>query len=87
MHEELTVLNDVVKVGDRVAVAITTGGHGSGMRTGTILEIQGTGRFAKVKLSVEQTSGVHFGGPMPYIQTFDNPMRMVKLGSVINEER
>lgn len=78
MTEQLVVLNDVVKVGDRVAIAVGAGRYGAGMRTGTILEIGGTERRPLVKVRVEQTSGSNWG-PFPYTKTFDMPKRMVKL--------
>lgn len=81
LRDEVMVLNDLAKVGDRVAVAVGKGNSYNAMRTGTVLEIQGYGRRCRVKVRVEQTSGHHFG-PMPYIKTYDEPRRMVKLGSL-----
>jgi hypothetical protein len=78
---EVMVLNDLAWVGDRVAIAVSAGRYGAGMRTGTILEIRRTGPEYAVKVRVEQTSGYNFG-PMPYVKTFDAPKRMVKLGSM-----
>jgi hypothetical protein len=76
--EEVMVLNDLAKVGDRVAIAVGAGRYGTGMRTGTILEIPDA---KHVKVRVEQTSGYSLSS-MPYVKTFDAPKRMVKLGSM-----
>lgn len=90
IKHEVMVLNDLAKVGDRVAVAISAGRYGNGMRTGTILEIQARPilhrpdeQHYRIKIRVEQTSGTHWG-PMPYVKTLEDPQRMVKLGSMVD---
>jgi hypothetical protein len=75
----VTVLNDIARVGDRVAIAVSDARYGNGMRTGTVLEIGGTERRPLVKVRVEQTSA-YSSGPFPYVKTFGDPGRMVKLG-------
>jgi len=84
MADKVAVLNGEIEVGDRIAVAVSAGRYGGGMRTGTVLAINSVPAFGggfkchEVKLRVEQTSGVSFGG-LPYTKTFEDPDRMVKL--------
>jgi hypothetical protein len=77
--DEIRVLNGRVKVGDRIAVAITAGRHGCGMRVGEVLELVPGG--PRVKVRVDLSSGYHFQ-PVPYTKTYDDPARMVKLGAL-----
>jgi hypothetical protein len=84
MADKLAVLNGEIEVGDRIAVAVSTGRYGNGMRVGEVLEVTnvrvtpGGKMRQEVKLRVEQSSGWSFNG-VPYVRTFDTPGRMVKL--------
>jgi len=87
MADQIEALNGPIEVGDRVAVAVGDGKFGSGMRVGEILEIKpfpamdGGYKRIEVKVRVEKTSGYHFG-KLPYVKTFEDPKRMVKLGAL-----
>jgi hypothetical protein len=74
MGDWINVLNGKAYVGDRLAVAVGNARYGSGMRVGTILEIEP----GRVKLQVDQSSGYH-SQDLPYIKTFDKPRAMVRL--------
>lgn len=80
----LKVLNGEIEVGDRIAVAVSDGKYGGGMRTGVVLNINSVPAFSggfkrhEVKVRVEQTSGTSWGG-LPYTKTYEDPDRMVKL--------
>jgi hypothetical protein len=82
--EQVEALNGPIKVGDRVGIAVSAGRYGGGMRIGEILEINpvkamdGGYKRVEVKVRVEKTSGTSWGG-LPYVKTFEDPDRMVRL--------
>ena len=84
MAEVIKALNGPIEIGDRVAIAVSAGRYGGGMRVGEILDLKGFQgmdggwKRVEVKVRVEQTSGTSWGG-LPYIKTFEDPDRMVKL--------
>lgn len=84
MAEQVEALNGPIEVGDRIGIAVSAGRYGGGMRIGEVLEIVshpafgGGFKYHEVKVRVEKTSGHSFGG-LPYVKTFEDPDRMVKL--------
>jgi hypothetical protein len=71
--------------GDRIAVAVGEGRHGGGLRIGhvapdgiTAVFLNGAWQRFRVKVAIVTTSGYSFGG-LPYVKTYEDPSRMVKL--------
>ena len=83
--ESVEVLNGTVKAGDTVGVAVSSHSAGAGMRVGEVLEITGQramdGHYkwqeVKVRVTASSRYGVNYG--VPYVKTYEDPSRMVKL--------
>jgi hypothetical protein len=78
----VTVLNGVVEVGDRVAVAVLCY-KSARLRHGTVLEIVGTADHPRLKVQVENclryNSKTRKYEKKPYIKTYDFMRNVVKL--------
>jgi hypothetical protein len=81
--ESVRVANGRLERGDKVAVAVTSGAEGEGLRIGRVLDIRGvrsfSGAFKRYLVQVLVTGTSSWGPPEAYVHTYSLPHRMVKL--------
>ena len=83
--ESVEVLNGTIKAGDTVGVAVSANSGGAGMRIGEVLQITGQRAMngcykwqeIKVRVTASSRYGVNYG--VPYVKTYEDPSRIVKL--------
>ena len=82
--ESVRVANGTIEVGDKVAIAVTSGCEGEGLRTGRVLGLCGVPAFSGgYKRHLVQVLVTGTSASMPpveaYVKTYSCPHRMVRL--------